>query len=220
LGAGDAGRYDRNAMNTYKPGLLKGLRVCVTLPTISLSLMLLMACAPMTVTYYRPDAASGKVVKAWCPPVHSFILIEAHDVIVGFSVSSPQKDRVLVTITFEIPEKHNVQLMDRFVEIHGSTGVSLKSELSGHTWVAAGRTEEIPLDMPMQGSTKRRIFDQTTLYGKTEHAYFFLRAEMTATQSERFTLKPPMFFVDGIQVDLPVITFVRTEETFVGSLNC
>jgi hypothetical protein len=141
-------------------------------------------------------------------------------VIVGFKVSSPLKDRMLVTITFEIPENHNVQLMDRFVEIHGLTGDSSTGKLSGHTWVAAGRTAEVPLDMPMQGYTKKRVFDQTTLYGKTEHAYFILRAEMIAAQSEKFSLKPPVFFVDDIQVDLPVIIFVRTKETFVGALNC
>jgi hypothetical protein len=218
--ARDPQRYEIKTMNSYRPGIKNVLRENVILTAVSLSLILLTACAPMTVTYYRPDSASGKVVKAWCPPVHSFILIETHDVIVGFKVSSPLKDRMLVTITFEIPEKHNVQIVDRFVEIHGITGVSSKGELSGHTWVAAGRTAEIPLDMPMQGSTKKRVFDQTTLYGKTNHAYFFLRADIAAVRSERFSLKPPMFSVDGIQVDLPVINFVRTKETFVGSLNC
>ena len=212
--------HDRNTMNNSRTSVLSRLRVGSTLATVSLTLMLLTACAPMTVTYYRPDAVSGKVVKAWCPPVHSFILINTHDVIVGFRVSPPQGDRMRVTITFEIPEKHDVKLMDRFVEILGPTGVSSKSELTGHIWVAAGRTTEIPLDMPMQGSTKKRVFDQTTLYGKTEHAYFFLRADIAAVESERFSLKPPMLSVDGILVDLPVITFVRTKETFVGSLNC
>ena len=207
-------------MNTYKQAVFSGLRVHVTLAATSLSLMLLTACAPMTVTYYRPDATFGKIVKAWCPPVHSFILMETHDVIVGFKVSSSQKDQVLVTITLEIPEKHKVQLMNRFVEIVGPTGVSLKSELYGHTWVGVGRTAEFPLDMPMQGSTQKKMFEQTTLYGKTEHAYFFLRADMAAVQSEKFSLKPPVLLVDGIQIHLPVITFIRTEETFVGSLNC
>ena len=207
-------------MNSYKPGVLNVLRVPVIIATVLLSLMLLTACAPITVTYYRPDAVSGKVVKAWCPPVHSFILIETHDVIAGFKVSATQEDRVMVTITFEIPEKHNVQMIDHFVEIYGPSGVNSKSELFGRTWVAAGRTAEIPLDMPMQGSTKKRVFDQTTFYGKTEHAYFFLRADMPVVQSEMFSLKPPRFFVDGIQVDLPVITFTKSKETFVGSLNC
>lgn len=207
-------------MSTDNRGAINGLRMRVTLTSVVLSVMLLTACAPMTVNYYRPDAASGKVVRAWCPPVHSVILIETHDVIVGFEISSPQKDRVLASITFEIPENHKVQLVDRFVEIHSSTGVSSKGEISGRMWVAAGRTAEIQLDMPMQGNTKKRLFDQITRYGKTEHAYYFLIADMAAVQSDRFSLKPPRFFVNGIQVDLPVITFVRTKETHIGSLNC
>lgn len=216
------GPRQMNMITPLKPSIFNGLRVRVPLKTVSLLLMLALmtACAPMTVTYYRPEAASGKIVKAWCPPVRSFILIETHEVIVGFKASSPQEDRLRVNITFEIPSKHNVQLTDHFVEIHGPPGISSKGELFGFTWVAAGRAEEIPLNMPMQGSTKKRMFDQTTLYGKTEHAYFFLRAEMDAIQSERFTLKPPRFYVDGIQVDLPVINFIKIEESIVGSLNC
>lgn len=208
--------YEINTMNIFIDVLQKN----VTLLAVTLSLILPTGCAPMTETYYRPDATFGKVVKAWCPPVRSFILIEAHDIIVGFKVSSPLKDRMQVTITFEIPKNHSVQLIDRFVEIQGLTGDSSKGELSGHTWVAAGRTVEIPLDMPMQGHTKKRMFDQTTLYGKTEHAYFILRAEMPIAHSEKISLKPPVFVVDGIQVDLPIIIFVRTEETVIRSLNC
>ena len=72
----------------------------------------------------------------------------------------------------------------------------------------------------MHGNTKKRVFDQTTLYGKTEHAYFILRAEIGIGQLEKIYLKPPVFVVDDIQVDLSVITFEKTEETFVGGLNC
>lgn len=212
--------YERNMVVSCKPRMISVLRVPVILATVSLSLMLMTACAPITETYFRPDAASGKIVKAWCPPVQSFILFETHNLTVGFNISSPQKDRALVTITFEIPEKYNVQMIDRFVEIHGASGINLKGELLGHTWVAAGRTAEISLDMPMQGDTKKRMFDQTTLYGKTEHAYFFLRAEMAVVHAEKFFLKPPMFLVNGVNVDLPMITFIKTKETFVGPLNC
>jgi len=207
-------------MYTHKPGIMSVLREYVTLAVVLPSLILLTACAPMTVNYYLPDAASGEVVKAWCPPVHSFILVESHDVVVGFKVSSSIKNQILVTITFEIPEKHNVQMVDRFVEIHDLSGVGSKGKLSGRTWVSAGRTAEIPLDTPMLGKTRKRLFDQTTLYGKTEHAYFILRAEMGVDPSQKFSLKPPVFLVSGVRVDLPVIIFIKTKETFIGSINC
>ena len=52
-------------MNTVNLGVINALRARITLAAVVLSLMLLTACAPMTVTYYRPDAASGKAVNAW-----------------------------------------------------------------------------------------------------------------------------------------------------------
>ena len=195
-------------------------RMPAVLATVSLFLTLLSACAPMTVTYYQPDAASGRVVKAWCPPVRSYVLLDVRDVTVGFNVSSPRKDRVQVTITFEVPAKHTVQMIDRFVEIRSPSGVTAKSELFGRQWVSAGRTGEIPLDRPMEGGTTKKVFDQTTPYGKTEHAYFFLRADIDVAPAGSFLLKPPRFFVDGKEVDFPAITFIKTEETYLGSLNC
>jgi hypothetical protein len=205
-------------MITDKQGLNNRRRTLASLAAVSLSL--LTACAPMTINYYRPEANAGNVVKAWCPPVHSFVLIDAHDVIVGFKLSSPDKEQVAITMTLEIPEKHTVRMLDRFVEIDDGSGVIVSGELTGQVWVSAGRLGEVPLDKPMQGSTEKKIFDQTTLYGKTEHAYFMLSAEIPAVESKIWLLKPPVFFVDGIQVELPAITFIQTEEKIIGSLNC
>jgi hypothetical protein len=205
-------------MITDKQGLNNRRRTLASLAAVSLSL--LTACAPMTINYYRPEANAGNVVKAWCPPVQSFVLIDAHDVIVGFKLSSPDKEQVAITMTLEIPEKHTVRMLDRFVEIDDGSGVIVSGELTGQVWVSAGRLGEVPLDKPMQGSTEKKIFDQTTLYGKTEHAYFMLSAEIPAVESKIWLLKPPVFFVDGIQVELPAITFIQTEEKIIGSLNC
>ena len=205
-------------MITDKQGLNNRRRTLASLAAVSPSL--LTACAPMTINYYRPEANAGNVVKAWCPPVHSFVLIDAHDVIVGFKLSSPDKEQVAITMTLEIPEKHTVRMLDRFVEIDDGSGVIVSGELTGQVWVSAGRLGEVPLDKPMQGSTEKKIFDQTTLYGKTEHAYFMLSAEIPAVESKIWLLKPPVFFVDGIQVELPAITFIQTEEKIIGSLNC
>ena len=187
---------------------------------VSVFVLFLAACAPMSVSYYRPGAAHGKVVKAWCPRVHSVILFDVHDVIVGFEISAIQQNHVLATMTFEIPEKHSVQLIDHFVEIHSSTQASSQGDLSGRVWVSAGRTGEISLNTPMYGKTEKRVFDQITRYGKTKQAYYFLRAEAAAIPLEKLSVKPPRFLVNGMQVELPVITFSRTSESYIGSLNC
>lgn len=188
--------------------------------TASVFVLFLAACAPMSVSFYRPDAVHGKVVKAWCPPVHSIILFEVHEVVVGFEVSSSQENRVLVTMTLEIPEKNSVQLIDHSVEILSSTQARLRGDLSGRVWVSAGRTGEISLRTPMHGKTEKSLFDQITRYGKTKHAYYFLRAEIAAVPFENLSLKPPRFLVNGMQVDLPVISFSRINESYIGSLNC
>lgn len=73
---------------------------------------------------------------------------------------------------------------------------------------------------PMQGKTEERLFDQITRYGKTKHAYYFLRAEIATIPMDKLSLKPPRFLVDGMEVDLPDITFSRTSESYIGSLNC
>ena len=181
--------------------------------------LFLAACVPMSVSYYRLGEAYGKVVKAWCPPVHSVILFDVHDVIVGFEVSAIQQNRVLAIMTFEIPEKHSVQLIDRFVAIHSSTQASSQGELTGWVWTSAGRTGEISLNTPMYGKTEERLFDQITRYGKTKHAYYFLQAEVATTPLEKLFVKPPRFLVNGMQIELPVITFSRISETYIGSLN-
>jgi hypothetical protein len=188
--------------------------------TVSLFLLLLAACAPISVSFYQPDAAHGKLVKAWCPPVRSVILFEVHDVIVGFEVSSPQENRILATMTFEIPEKHSVLLIEHSIEIQSPTQASSWGHLKGQVWISAGRTGEISLKTPMQGKTEEGLFDQVTRYGKTKHAYYFLRAEFASIALEKLSLKPPMFVVDGIEVDLPDITFSKTSESYIGSLNC
>ena len=147
-------------------------------------------------------------------------MFDVHDVIVRFEISAIQQNHVLATMTFEIPEKHSVQLIDHFVEIHSSTQASSQGDLSGRVWVSAGRTGEISLNTPMYGKTEKRVFDQITRYGKTKHAYYFLRAEAAAIPLEKLSVKPPRFLVNGMQVELPVITFSRTSESYIGSLNC
>jgi len=200
--------------------MLSGAEMPACAVAVSLLVLLLAACAPMRVSFYRPDSAHGQLVKAWCPPVRSVILFDVHDVTVGFEISTPQKNRILATMTFEIPEKHSVLLIDHSIEIQSPTQASSWGNLRGRAWVSAGRTGKISLKMPMQGKTEERLFDQITRYGKTKHAYYFLRAEIATIPMEKLSLKPPRFLVDGMEADLPDITFLRTSESYIGSLNC
>lgn len=191
--------------------------VKLRLAALALCIVQLAGCA---FSFYKPDAASGKVVKAWCPPVHSVILFEVDDVVIGFELSPVQKDRVLARITFEIPEHRSVQLVDRSVQISHSTSGGSKGELIGRVWVSSGRSSAISLGKPMGGRTEERLFGQTTRYGKTKHAYYFLSAEVAVEQSDQLFLKPPRFLVNETSVDLPRVTFSKTEgHAFVG-LNC
>lgn len=200
--------------------ILSGVEMPAGAVAVSLIVLLLAACAPMSVSFYRPDSAHGKLVKAWCPPVRSVILFDVHDVTVGFEVSSPQENRILATMTFEVPETHSVLLIDHSIEIQSPTQTRSWGDLRGRVWVSAGQTGEISLKTPMQGKTEERLFDQITRYGKTKHAYYFLRAEIATIPMEKLSLKPPRFLVDGMEVDLPDITFSRTSESYIGSLNC
>ncbi len=138
----------------------------------------------------------------------------------GFCVAEPFEVSVGQRGLGITSAEHSVQLVDRSVEIFDETSVSWKGELSGWTWESAGRTGKISLEAPLQGRTEEKLFDQVTRHGTTKHAYYILRADMVAVQSEKLFLKPPRFLVDGTLIELPVITFSRTTEWHIGSLNC
>lgn len=190
------------------------------LATAALAIALLTACAPMSSTFYRPNPELGRVVKAWCPPVQSVMLVDTHGVTVGFELYPIQEGMIQARISFEISDKHSVQLVDRFIEVTNSNQRSAKGHLSGRVWASPWRTEEMPLDAPMNGKTEMGFFGQTTRYGRTKHAYYFLQADISMTHADYLVLKPPRFLVDGVAVDLPPIAFTRTTEFYISSLNC
>lgn len=190
------------------------------LATAALAMATLTACAPMTSTFYRPNPELGRVVKAWCPPVHSVILIDIQGVTVGFELYPAQGDVVWARISFEISDKHSVQLVDRFIEVSSPNQRTAKGNLSGHVWVSPLRVEVISLDTPMNGRTETGLFGQTTRYGRTKHAYYLLQADINVTHADYLVLNPPRFLVNGVAVDLPPVAFTRTTEFYIGSLNC
>ncbi|GIX29420.1 MAG: hypothetical protein KatS3mg123_3301 [Burkholderiales bacterium] len=159
------------------------------LATAAVAMALLTACAPMSSTFYRPDPGLGRVVKAWCPPIQSVILVETRGVTVGFELYPIQEGVLLARISFEIPDKHSVQLVDHFIEVGSPNQRSAKVHLSGHVWASPWRTEEIPLDAPMNGRTETGLFGQTTRYGRTKHAYYLLQADISMTHADQLVLK-------------------------------
>lgn len=173
----------------------------------------------MTVTFYRPEAPAAKVVKAWCPPVHSVALLQVHGVTAGFELL-PSARGVLARIMFEVPENHFVHLLERTVELAGPAGESATGTLRGSRWASAGRTETVPLDAPLRGSTGKKALGEPTRYGRTQHAYYFLEAHVAAAQSERLRLKPPRILINGAPAEVPEIGFSRTTESYIGALNC
>ena len=171
---------------------------------------------------YRPQAVSGTVARAFCPPVHDVILFEAHEINVGVRVSSYAKDEIRIVIEFVIPDNHVVEIIDRTVEIYSSASNRSQGTLSGIKWVSLSRTEEITLDKPLQGRTEKKLFlfRQTTLSGKTNHAYYLLKVNMEKLDEDEFYLELPRFTVNGVASNLPVIKYVKDKEFVVVGINC
>jgi len=182
--------------------------------------LLSVACAPMTTSFYRPEAPGGRVVLAHCPPVRSFILLEHDGVILGARVSDASADGLSVTITFEVPVGKTVRLLDDVVEVFSPVMDTVTGVLTGSVWASPGRTRDFPLDAPMLGQTTPRLFDQITAYGQTEHAYFIFDASLAVRPSELFSLALPGISVNDSDVTFPPITLRRDSKTYLGSLNC
>lgn len=188
---------------------------------VLLPAILMITCAPMTTSFYRPDAQDGRVVRGQCPPVHSFILFERNNVIVAAKASYPSEDQIIVTVTFEVPENNVVHLIDKTVEVSTPSQGTFKGVLSGYIWTSPGRTSDFQSEMPLTGKTKKNLFlDQVTFYGVTEHAYYAFNASLSMPFTEMFLLRLPRFLVNNIEVELPLINFRHTSESYIGSLNC
>ena len=206
-------------MSTRKSGILNWTLFRLTF-MILLSI-LLVSCLyfPLITDCYRPKAPFGKLVKS---EVQAFLITEVDDVVIGFEAFL-LKDKVNISITFEIPENHSVKLIDDSVEIKELSGAVLNLKLSGKNQISSASLTSIPysvsvpLDTPMQGYTgSSTIF---TSYGKTKHAFYFFKADMPSINIDKFILKPPRLYINGVQVDLPDITFTKKKRLFILPLN-
>lgn len=196
------------------------MRLWTRLLAIS-ALLLTAACAPfVTIDYFRPAAPEGEIARAHCPPVNSFILFKTEGVVVGAGHLRQSEGRISVLLTFEIPEGKSVALPQRTVELSTPSGDVHTGSLSGQLW-APGPAVDHPPGLPMTGKTTKRFLDQVTVYGTTEHAYYYFKATFPVQKEDSFQLKLPPFTVDGVEVELPAIRFVRDSEFFwILSLNC
>lgn len=182
--------------------------------------ILLSACAPMTVEFYRPHALDGKVVNAYCPPVESFILIENNGVITSTKASLSAENQVSVIIGFEVPEGRVVILENENVASMIEDRIFASSVLSGRVWISRGHTGEFQTDSPMIGKTEKRFLWPGTLYGQTDHAYFWFSTLLSVPDTATFVLRLPNISVNDIKVQLPLVRFTRDKKSYIGSLNC
>jgi hypothetical protein len=188
---------------------------------LTLLLFVVVSCAPMTTKFYRPAAIDGKVVFAHCPPVESFILFETGGIILGSKASKSTDDLITVMITFEVPDGKKVKLMDHEIYSLIDNQVFARSNLLGAVRVSAGRTSEFIATTPMLGKTEKKLFfKQITLYGTTEHAYYFFSGQLSVPNLESFIIKLPNFSVNGVLVKPPIIRFSQDSMQYIGSLNC
>ncbi len=183
--------------------------------------LVMVSCAPTTTTFYRPAALDGKVVSAHCPPVESFILFETQGVLLGSKASRAGNGLITMTITFEIPKDRTVTLLDQEIFSIQDDHMFASGKLRGHFWVSAGRTKEFSAATPMPGRTEKKLFfKQITLYGTTQHAYYFFTAQLAVPDQESFTIKLPNYSIDGIEVISPKIRFTQDTLEYMGPLNC
>ena len=198
-------------------------RINISFLAILLLALLTVACYPGTISYLHPSALEGKLVSAHCPPAKSVLLFEKQGVVVGVraTASFSREDQVDVAITFEVPEDKTVQLIDNHIEAYvGSQKIS-EAKLSVLVWKSRFKTADFSPDSPLIGKTERSLFfEQVTMYGTTEHAYYIFKTSLTVPESETFMLKMPGFLVDNVKVELPIVKFMKTEEFAIQPLNC
>ena len=184
-------------------------------------LLPLSGCYPTTVELFRPEATGGRVVGAHCPPLKSFILFERNDVIVGVRALESPIGQVSITVTFEVPQNTTVALKEQTIAVILDGKDFSTNALTGRHWISAAHTAKLPENSPMVGKTKKSwFFDQITLYGTTEHAYFFFKATLDIKDPDVFEIRLPTLQINGVEVKIPVIKFKRDSKFYIAPFNC
>lgn len=179
---------------------------------LSLSI-LVVSCIPGTSLVYQPEAPGGRVVSAHCPPDESFLLFEESEVVVGVRAKTPWDNKIIVNITFEVPEGKTVILENQHIEVLEGEQIFAKSNLRRIS-------DEFSTGAPMPGKTEWKLFKQITMYGTTKHAYYTFIATIPVIGEEYFNIKLPCFLVNNVRWNLPLIKFTLIEKFSLHPLNC
>lgn len=171
------------------------------------------SCAMRVLTpYYRPAAPGGTVQRGIQPRTESVMTFQREGVVVGVC-SNFLVDRVDAVISFEVPDHKEVQLLEHHLQVSDSTGKAWTNELTGRSWTSPGRTAEIPLDASMVGGSDAWRLGTAKGLGDTKFAAFFFTAPLFERPGPvSFTIKPPRFQINEVEVELPQINFTFDEE--------
>lgn len=185
-------------------------------------------------TFYRPDAVSGQVVRAHCPPHESGLLVEQQGVVIGFHLTRVGEASLKVSVAFEIPEGHEVVVLDPGVEILDRDGGRVRGRLTGRPsgssapWASSPNRGAVLLKDPLQGRTRTGLFARhTTFYGNTRHAYYHLAVTLrlstttfASPSADELVLHGPRVEIDGTPIEWPPLRFRRVTEWDWQTLNC
>ena len=192
--------------------LLDNLHKNPLLIILSLS-FLIVSCIPGKSLVYQPEAPGGRVVSAHCPPDESFLLFEANEVVVGVRAKTPWDNKIIVNITFEVPEGKTVILEDQQIEVLEGEQIFAKVDVQRIS-------DDFQTGAPMPGKTEWKLFKQITMYGTTKHAYYTFNATIPVLGKEYFYIKLPCFLVNNVRWNLPLIKFTLIEKFSLHPLNC
>jgi hypothetical protein len=165
--------------------------------------------------FYFPSAQDGRIKKAHCPPVSSFILFDRKGAIIGVQNSKGATGNLKITLTLEIPQDVTIQLASREILVRDVTD----GEASGVRG-SLSFSEDLSWDSKLSGSTKKRFWEQITYYGTTEFAYYVLRAEVDFPDSLSHRVTLPPLLINGDLIRLPVVTFSLKRESWLSGGNC
>ncbi len=169
----------------------------------------------VTTDFYFPSAQDGRLQKAHCPPVNSFILFDRKGAIIGVQNSKGASGNLNIILTLEIPQGVTIQLVSPEILVRDP----MDDKASGVV-TSLSFNEDLSWDSKLTGSTKKRFWEQITYYGTTEFAYYVLRAEVDLPESLSHQVTLPPLLVNGELIRLPEITFSRKSESWLSGGNC
>ena len=169
----------------------------------------------VTTDFYFPSAQDGRVQKALCPPVSSFILFDRKGAIIGVKSSTGATGNLNITLTLEIPQGVTIQLVSSDILVRDVMDDEASDMLASLSF-----NEELSWDSKLTGSTKKRFWEQITYYGTTEYAYYVLRAEVDLPESSSHQVMLPPMLINGELIRLPEITFSPKSESWLSGGNC